>query len=155
MSVVECGPLMVSRGYRDFRERFFQAMDMSSRPAVPEVRRENVAIHVAGDVAWAHFDQIVHETGDPMLPPNFTYNMRVFERHDGAWKVAFHGVWSLPGRETLAPAIEVDAAARVLWMNPAAEVRLRTFPALTVSHGRLRTTRPALQGDLEAALART
>ena len=154
MSVVDCGPRIVSRGYASFRENFFQAMDMSAKPALPEVRRENLAIHVDGDTAWAHFEQFVSDSGDPILPPSFTYNMRVFERHQDGWKVVFHGVWSLPGREMLCPAVEVDSSARVMWMNSAAEERLLTFPALTVSHGKLRTAVPALQAELEQALGR-
>ena len=153
-SIVECGPLVVSHGYPAFRDNFFQAMDMSAKPANPDVRRENLTIHVDGDRAWAHFEQIVTDTGDPILPPSFTYNVRLFERHDDGWKVVFHGVWSLPGREKLSPAIEVERDARVLWTNSAAVARLTTFPALTISHGKLRTARPRLQPELEEALVR-
>lgn len=153
-SIVECGPLMVSHGYPAFRDSFFQAMDMAAKPANPDVRRRNLAIHVDGDRAWAHFEQIVTDTGDLILPPSFTYKMRLFERHHDGWKVVFHGVWSLPGREKLEPAIEIDCEARVLWLNSAAEARLKTFPALTISHGKLRMARPKLQPDLEEALER-
>lgn len=112
-SIVEYGPLMVSDGYPAFRDNFFQAMDMSAKPASPEVRRKNMAIHVDGDRAWAHFEQIVTDTGDPILPPSFTYNVRLFERHHDCWKVVFHGVWSLPG---LRPDLEeaLERAAKLL-----------------------------------------
>lgn len=154
MSIVDCGPRIVSRGFVEFRRNLFRAMDSSDMPSMPQVRRENLAIHVRDDVAWAHFDQLVFESDDPILPPSFTYNMRVFERHPDGWKVVFHGVWSLPGREMRNPAIEVDPRSRVIWMNAAAEERLKTFPALRISHGKLRTAKPALQSQLQEALSR-
>ena len=154
MSIVDCGPRIVSRGYEEFRRNFFRTMDMSAQRSAPTVRRENLVIHTSGDTAWAHFEQIVYDSDDPILPPFFTYNMRVLERHTDGWKVVFHGVWSLPGREMRCPAIEVDVEGRVLWMNPAAEERLKSFPALTVRHGILRTAARNLQGDLVEALRR-
>lgn len=154
ISIVDCGPRIVSHGYAAFRENFFRSMDMDPNPDTPRVRRENMTIHVDGDMAWAHFEQHLHDSADPILPPSFTYNIRVFERHGEDWKVVFHGVWSLPGREMAAPAIEVDANAGVLWINPAAQARLAGFPALTISHGKLRTSAPGLQTELEEALTR-
>lgn len=153
-SIMECGSSLVARGFSEFRENVFQATDASPGPSSPDVTRENLRIHVIGDLAWAVFDQIVADTGDPVAPPNFSHNMRLFERKNGRWRIVFHGVWSHQHRSRLQPTIEVDDHGRVQWMNCAAEERLKTFEGLTVSAGALRALYPVWDKKLRETITR-
>jgi len=118
------------------------------------VTRTNERVTVRGDMAWAFFDQTISNSDDPTDPPGFSHNVRVFERHNGRWLIAFHGVFEPTSEGVSAPMIEVDRDGRVLTMNAAAEDRIGPFPGLTVSHGKLRASRPDWDKALQAAIGR-
>jgi len=151
-SFMECGTLQIARGYEAFRNNVFAAMDCFPTPSEPIVQRENLCIHVNGDMAWATFDQIVTNADDPVAPPNFSHNFRLFEKIQSDWQVVFHGVWALPERTAADPTVEVDVDARILWMNPDALDALTAFEGLSVSHGKLRASRPEWDKALRAAI---
>ncbi len=153
-SFMECGSLQIARGFAEFRDNVYLAMDASPGPTSPDIKRENVNIHVDGDVAWAIFDQIVSDTNDPVAPPNFSHNFRLLERANEAWRIVFHGVWSHPVRDMEHPTIEVDNDGRVQWMNVSAVQRLKSFAGLMVSAGKLRALRPAWDKTLKETITR-
>lgn len=153
-SIMECGSLQVARGFAEFRENVFQAMDASPSPSAPEVTRENLSIEVIGDLAWAVFDQIVADTDDPVAPPNLSHNFRLLERENDSWRIVFHGVWAHPLRNRSRPTVEVENDGSVQWMNCAAQERLKTFEGLTISAGTLRASRPIWDKKLREAIAR-
>jgi DNA-binding CsgD family transcriptional regulator len=153
-SIMECGTLQVARGYEQFRENVFAAMDAVPSPSTPIVERENLRIEVDGTLAWAVFDQIVGNTSDPAAPPNFSHNFRLLEYTNQRWRIVFHGVWSLPERNGSDATVEVDADGRVLWMNAEAMATLKSSSGLTVSAGKLRAQRPKWDKSLRAAYTR-
>lgn len=153
-SIMECGSLQVARGFSEFRNNVFLAMDTSPTPTAPEISRENLNISICGDLAWAVFDQSVGDTEDPVAPPSFSHNFRLLERVQGKWKIVFHGVWSRPVPSVSQPTIEVDANGQVLWLNPAARARLPSFSGLAVSAGRLRASRPLWDKKLQQTITR-
>lgn len=153
-SIKECGSLQVARGFAEFRDSVFQAMDADPKPSAAEVTRENLSIQVNGDLAWAVFDEIVADTDDPVAPPNLSHNFRLLERENGNWRILFHGVWTHPFRNRTQPTIAVADDGSVQWMNRAAEERLKTFEGLTVSAGTLRASRPTRDKKLQEAIAR-
>jgi hypothetical protein len=64
-------------------------------PSAALVRRENVNIRVSEAMAWVTFDQYSADTGEPdMDMPGISYETRILERHDGAWKIVYAG-WLL------------------------------------------------------------
>lgn len=153
-SIMECGGLIVSRGYDAFETTIRGAMEKVPAPSRAEVERQNLAIEIDGDTAWAAFDQIVTDPSDPLDPPSVSYNLRILERGADGWKIVFHGVWGQRGHDAEGPVVEVDADARILWMNAAAARALPGFPGLTQSHGVLRASRPATDREFRAAIAR-
>ena len=146
--------LIRSWGWDEFKALMIHSWDVNDTPSVSDIRRERVRIKVEGEMAWASFDQYVVGEEDASDPPDFTYNIRVFERHEGRWLIAFHGVFEPSSAARNAPAIEVDEAARVISMNAAAAERLPRFQALTVSHGQLRAMRPLWDKALREAISR-
>ena len=153
-SIMHCGTLQIANGYSEFRKNIFESMDVEPDPIGAEIRRENLKIDVQGDIAWATFDQIVSETGSPMAPPNLSHNFRLLERHEGSWRILFHGVWSHPQRDIASPAVEVNGRCGVVWQNPSASREMGQFCGLTISHGTLRATKTAWDKQLRETIAR-
>ena len=154
VSVMECSGLMVRKGYTPFEEGVFASMDTADQPSAARVTRDDMRVHIHGDSAWAYFEQKLEHSADPMDPAAFSHNVRILERHPDGWRIVFHGTWSPHVSDLARPMIEVDAEARVLWQNGAAKARLPDFPGLTISHDRLRGTRPDWDKELRRTIGR-
>lgn len=114
------------------------------------VRWENVNLVVDGDMGWVTYDQIgLDDEADVKRL------LKVVQRVDGAWRIACLAVMQSIATHSECPLIEVDAEARVLWMNERARERIGTHAGLVVSAGRLlarqRSRRPALREALRLA----
>lgn len=123
----------------------------SRREAV--VRSENLQIDIKGSLAWATYEEIVSSPSNPLAAPHHSHNFRLLERAGDRWCILFHGCWAEPLRDTETPAIEVGADGRVAWMNDAAKSELQTFSGLTISNGKLRTSNPSWNPDLQNAIS--
>ena len=54
--------------------------------------REHLNVQIQGDIAWVTFEQHGVATGDTKFDmPGLSYETRIFERHDGKWKVVYLG----------------------------------------------------------------
>ncbi len=144
--------MLRSAGYETFRDRVSRAMDDVPEPAASGVERHDLQITLSGDMAWATFDQVIERSGDPMEPSHLAHCFRLFERHDGRWRIAFHADFEPHRSLSRGPLIEVDETARVLWMNEQAKVAMKTERDLTISAGRLRTSRPSQNKMLHTAI---
>nr|WP_276562497.1 LuxR C-terminal-related transcriptional regulator [Hoeflea prorocentri] len=131
----------------------FEAWEAEPEPVDAAVRRENLSIEVHGTLAWATFQEIVDTGPNPLAVPSHSLNFRLLENTDGQWRILFHGCWAEPLRNSEAPAIEVLPDARVVWLNSAAQTRLKTFGGLTISNGKLRASRPSLNAGLHNAIS--
>jgi len=152
-SFMECGTMQIARSYDAFRQSVFEAMDAEPAPVDAQVRLDNLEIALRGDWATATFEEIVASASNPHAAPSFSHNFRLLEKSGGRWRILFHGCWAEPLRDTETPALEVSADGQVTWLNPAARERLRTFKALTISHGRLRASKPSWDEGLRNAIA--
>ena len=117
------------------------------------VRRENMMVRISGDMAWACFDQHTPRSEDIFINTGLSHQIRVFERHDGDWKVVFaaHGDTRLEYFDF--PTIRVDAMGSLLWMNGSARSALGNHPVLTQSAGTLRGRTRANDRELRKTFA--
>ncbi|MFK8035965.1 MAG: LuxR C-terminal-related transcriptional regulator [Hyphomicrobiales bacterium] len=152
-SFMECGTMQIARSYEDFRQNVFEAMDAEPEPVKADVRLENLEIELNGTVAWATFEEMVESTSNPLAAPNHSHNFRLLEHSDGQWRILIHGCWAEPLRDTDTPAIEVSADGQVLWLNNAAQSRLKSFRGLTISNGKLRASRRSWDAGLQNAIS--
>ena len=54
--------------------------------------REHLNFRIQGDIAWVTCQQHGVATGDPKFDmAGLSYKTRIFEKHDGQWKVAYLG----------------------------------------------------------------
>ncbi len=146
--------LIRSEGWEAFQSTFTTMMNDVPGPYRGRVERRNMQITVGGDLAWAKFDQLVDQTGDPMAPPQLTHEFRLLERHDGRWLIAYHAVFQPRRSAAPGPLIEVDGTGNVQWMSDQAREQLPGYEFLTVSAGRIRAIRPAWDKPLQAAIRR-
>lgn len=52
--------------------------------------RERLNFRIYGDAAWVTFEQHGISTGEPRFDmPGLSYETRIFEKHDGKWKVVY------------------------------------------------------------------
>ncbi len=128
-------------------ERLPERYDIGER-----LRRENVNIVVSGDMAWVSYDQIGADTGDDFECAGVQHELKIFQRIDGVWKIGCLALMQGTVEHVTCPLIEVDADARVLWMNRQAQDRMRDHPGLVVAAGRLRTRRRDRNAALRAAI---
>jgi DNA-binding CsgD family transcriptional regulator len=106
-----------------------------------------------GDMAWATFDQIY-----PTAPVDFpsaggvSHEMRLLERHDGKWLIAFWAVMHGSVLHHDAPVLYLTADGEVTWTNAAATPILEEDDDLTIRNGRVRFRDAKANAKLQAAL---
>lgn len=55
-----------------------------------KLARDRLNFRIYGDVAWVTFEQRGVATGEPRFDmPGLSYETRMFERHDGKWKIVY------------------------------------------------------------------
>ena len=96
----EAGGVTVVEGWEERGKRTKQHMEQSpeENESATEVRRENINLRIYEDIAWMTFDQYGVDTGDTLMDmPGLSRETRIFEKHDGKWKIAYLG-WLLEGK---------------------------------------------------------
>ena len=146
--------LIRSWGYDQFEKLIRAGLGEVNAPSAATVSRENIRIIAKGDMGWASFDQYISESADATDPPDMSHNIRVFERHEGEWLIAFHGTYEPSSAGHASPGIEVDEYGTVLSMNAAAVAQLGKFSGLTISAGKLRAVKPSLDKTLRKTITR-
>ena len=119
--------------------------------SVGSVRRERMNLRVGADMAWATFDQYATNTGDPPDLGSMQHQLRILEKQDGVWKIVCINALEPWLQAADYPVIEIDADAKVLWMNDPASKGLRDH-GLMLGAGRLRARDRAGNKGLQAAI---
>lgn len=149
------GTLVVKEGWDEIGARLRQVL---ADPRMPQgvdgaVERRNFNIRIMGDMAWVTFEQDVPRTdGWTLGVGGVSREMRVLERHDGQWKIAFFAAINRNRPEPDRARFRLDGEARVLWRNAAAETELAEGWALTVRAGRLHARDRGTDRALQAAI---
>lgn len=97
----EAGGISVREGWEEISTNMMAVMreNPEPNPTASLVRRENVSVHVVGDMALVTFDQYGLDTGDERMDmPGRSRESRVLERKDGVWRLIYVG-WLLEGGE--------------------------------------------------------
>jgi DNA-binding CsgD family transcriptional regulator len=135
------GNIVVQRGWGEQEAMMKQLMANHPEPnhlACQQIRRENMVIHVMGNMAWATFDQFTPRTEDVMVNIGLSHQIRVFERQDGRWEIAVAGHADTRTGYLVGPSIQVEEQGKIIWKNDSAQTALLDHPILTESGGILR-----------------
>jgi DNA-binding CsgD family transcriptional regulator len=115
----------------------------------------NLRLRIHGDIAWATFDQLYPEAYENLGPRmgGISREVRVFERHDGKWLIAFWGVMDNSVGGPDAAVIYLERDATVIWSSSAATALLETDDDLVIRNGKLRIRDARSNESLQAAIA--
>ncbi len=113
---------------------------------------EQLDLRIHGDMAWAVYKQQYPGYYYPgHIGPGLTDEFRIFERHDGRWKVAVMGFFDNNAGRRGSALVIVDGDGRVRWMSPEAQNRLAMDDDLVVRNGRLRIRNAQYDRKLQSA----
>lgn len=147
------GGIFVRQGFDELAARARTAPLPVSLPNAYETTVENLTLRIAGDMAWAVFEQHYPERYDGYFGPGIVHEMRVFERHDGEWRIAVLCFLDGDAGKLSQVALRLDSAGAVLWKSPAAERLLADSDDLVIRAGRAHFRDRTADRALDAALA--
>jgi DNA-binding CsgD family transcriptional regulator len=133
------------------REMFAARPDLKVPANAHQTAVENLMLRIEGNLAWALFDQR-YPTTTTIHSRGLTREMRVFERHDGEWKVAFLGYLDEDASRPGSLMLELDPQGAVIWQTPAAIAALSNDDDLVIRNGRLRIRDSRTNERLQAAI---
>lgn len=148
------GGVLVWSGWGPTASWMRREMEQFATPnrSATEVRRENFNVRLGRDIAWATFEQIAPKTGDAFDVPGRQYEIRIFEKQDGRWKIAACIALGSSLEFVDSPLVRLDDRSKVLWMNDGAAEQLKHHPGLVVSGGHLRARDRASNQRLQASI---
>jgi len=88
----ETGGVSSVEGWEAIGARMKKNMADDPKPNLTpaELVRERLEFRIHRDVAWVTFEQHGISTGEPRFDmPGLSYETRIFEKHDGKWKVVY------------------------------------------------------------------
>jgi DNA-binding CsgD family transcriptional regulator len=119
-----------------------------------DARIDNLKLHIFGDMAWATFDHVYPSVDqDRFYYGGVSHEVRVLEKHNGTWLVAFLGVMHGSVGRYDTPILQVTADGGVIWQSPAARAALEADPDLIIRNRRVRFRDAKADKKLQAALA--
>ncbi|RYE07730.1 MAG: hypothetical protein EOP22_16515 [Hyphomicrobiales bacterium] len=145
------GGIFFRRGWDELARRVHTGPKANHSYAY-DTKVENLSLQIGDGMAWATFDQLYPGTIDGHVGPGLVREMRVFEKHDGAWKIAFLGFLDGNAGPPGAVMLWLDAAGQVLWQSPAAPEAIAQSDDVVLRGGRLRFRSAALDRKLQEAL---
>jgi DNA-binding CsgD family transcriptional regulator len=147
------GGLTIEAGWERLSALMKQAMQDFPQPLSVEIRRENLSLRIAGEMAWATYDQYSGNAPDPFSLAGLQHELKILEKVRGEWKLSCVSVLKPYQQLVDCPVLQVDKLARVLWMNERARTGIKRHPVLTISAGTLRARDRRSDADLRAAIA--
>ena len=122
----------------------------------------DLRIRVNGDMAWATFRQQYPATIAPAgtsptmawhhAGPSPSHEVRVFERHEGQWRIAFLGYLDPDTLRHTSAALRLAQDGTIEWQSEAARVVLADEDDLVIRGGRLRVRDAKTDARLQAAI---
>jgi SnoaL-like protein len=90
----QAGGVSSIEGWEAIGARMKKSMADNPKPNLTPAKlvRARLNFRIYGDVAWVTFQQRGVDTGEPRFDmPGLSYETRMFEKHDGKWKVVYLG----------------------------------------------------------------
>ena len=144
------GGLTIEAGWARLSALMKQAMEDFPQPLSVDVRRENLSLRVAGEMAWATYDQHSGSAPDPFSLAGLQHELKILEKVGGEWKLSCVSELKPCQQFPDCPVLQVDALARVLWLNDRAQTGIERHHVLTISAGTLRARDQRSDRDLRS-----
>lgn len=148
------GPYML-RGWADISARAHAEHPEPNLDSAYKTTIEDLSLQIRGDTAWGTFVQQYPGQDIPdHVGPGRRLEMRIFERHDGEWKIALIGVLDADAASAAASMLRLDAEGRILWASHPAGATLEADDDLVVRAGVLHFRDRSIDRQLRDALTR-
>jgi len=125
--LVDEGWDVIAKRLKDIMHRFPEKREFAEF-----VRWDKVSVTIIDNMAWVTYDEVKSDDGD-----DHKHELKILQRIKGAWKISCVVSMESAVNHKNCPLIEVDAGARVVWMNRLAKERISSHEGLAVSAGRL------------------
>lgn len=113
---------------------------------------EDLELRIMGDMAWATFRQGYPTLAEHHSSPAPTFEMRVFERHAGEWRIAFLGFLEADISRHNEPRLRLDRDGSILWRSDTAAPLLEAEDDLLIRNGKLRARDQHTDAKLQEAI---
>jgi DNA-binding CsgD family transcriptional regulator len=134
--------------------KLFEDQRMLIEAYAHDARIDNLKLRISGDMAWATYDHVYPSVDQHRFYyGGVSHEVRVLEKHNGAWLVAFLGVMHGSVGRYDTPILHVTVDGSVIWQSPAARVALQADDDLTIRNGRVRFRDATADKKLQTALA--
>ena len=149
------GGIFVRQGWEDIAQRLRR--QFAERPSVNAARAykttvENLRLHIEGGMAWATFNQRYPMTITGIEEAHTTHEMRVFEKHEGEWRIAFVGFLDDYADHADRGLVQLDPSGKVIWQSLLSAAALEADDDLVVRAGRLHVRDRSTDQKLQAAI---
>jgi len=149
--------IFVRRGWEEISTRVKELWKVSRAFPNPvfahETTVENVQTRVIGDMAWTTYTQrypgIPEHHGNGLSP---TCELRILERHEGEWRIAFLGFLDPDTSPRGAALLQLAADGSVLMQSPEATAALAAEDDLVIRGGKLHIRDSRTDQKLQAAI---
>lgn len=147
----QSGGIFVRRGWEEIRERARQGAPERREKFAYDTKVLNLSLQIGVDMAWATYDQ-QYPRPDTQTEggTGLTREARVFEKHDGEWKIAFLGL--LIGAAGGANVIRLNPDGSIQWASDGAKAALELDDNLVIRNGALRFRERRLDRQLADAI---
>jgi DNA-binding CsgD family transcriptional regulator len=149
------GGIFVRQGWEEIAERLKR--QFAERPSVSPARAyettvENLRIRIEGRMAWATFVQRYPMSITGIEGDHTTHEARVFEKHDGRWKIAFMSFLDDHADHEDRALLQLDPSGKVIWQSRRSAAALAADEDLVIRAGRLHVRDRRADQQLQAAI---
>ncbi|HEV7434693.1 MAG TPA: helix-turn-helix transcriptional regulator, partial [Pseudorhizobium sp.] len=132
----------------------------AERPSINAARAykttvENLQLRLADTMAWATYDQCYPMTITGIEQPHTTREMRIFEKHEGEWRIAFLGFLDDYADYLNRCLLQLDPSGKVIWQSPSSAAALKADDDLVIRTGMLHIRDRGADQQLQAAIRRS
>jgi DNA-binding CsgD family transcriptional regulator len=151
------GGIFVRQGWEEIGGRIKR--QFAERPSVSAARAykttvENLRLRIEGAMAWATFNQRYPMTITGIEEPHTTNEVRVFEKHDGRWRIAFLGFLDDYADYADRALLQLDPSGKVIWRSSSSAAALQADDDLVIRAGALHIRDRRADQKLQAAIRR-
>jgi DNA-binding CsgD family transcriptional regulator len=132
----QAGGVFARRGWDEIARRAHDSPPPRIDAYAYDTKVLNLSLQIGNDMAWATYDQQYPEgAGQYGGGTGLVREARIFEKHDGEWKIAFLGMMSgAPGGARI---VQLDAANRIMFRSNAAAEAMAADDNIVVRNGAL------------------
>jgi DNA-binding CsgD family transcriptional regulator len=133
----QAGGMFARRGWDDIARRLRSNPPPAIDAYAYDTKLLNLSLQIGDGMAWATFDQLYPEGASRYGGgTGLVREARVFEKHDGEWKIAFLCMMTgVPGGPRI---VHLDAAGRIVFRSDAAAEAMAADDNIIVRNGALR-----------------